>query len=218
MSKITINNMSYHYEDFYNPVYENVNLLIKTDWKLGLIGRNGRGKTTLLKLLTGELEPSAGNISIPLEVEYFPYDNECGYTLTGDIIKENVGKLKSMEDTMEEIISNNDEARFEEYGELQEQYLELDGYEMESKILKEMDEMGLDASLLEREFETLSGGEKTRIMLLTLFLRRKFFILLDEPTNHLDEAGKEAVIAYLQKKKGFIVVSHDRVSQWPGFP
>ena len=207
MSKITINNMSYHYEDFYNPVYENVNLLIKTDWKLGLIGRNGRGKTTLLKLLTGELEPSVGNISIPLEVEYFPYDNECGYTLTGDIIKENVGKLKSMEDTMEEIISNNDEARFEEYGELQEQYLELDGYEMESKILKEMDEMGLDASLLEREFETLSGGEKTRIMLLTLFLRRKSFILLDEPTNHLDETGKEAIIAYLQKKKGFIVVS-----------
>lgn len=210
MSKITINKMSYYYEDFYNPVYENINLVIKTEWKLGLIGRNGRGKTTLLKLLTGELEPTAGNIGIPVEVEYFPYENTCGYTLTRDIIKENVGKLKSMEDTMEAIISQNDEARFDEYAMLQEQYLELDGYEMESKILKEMDEMGLDSTLLEREFETLSGGEKTRIMLLTLFLRKKSFVLLDEPTNHLDDEGKEAVIAYLQKKKGFIVVSHDR--------
>lgn len=210
MSKITINKMSYHYEDFYNPVYENINLIIKTDWKLGLIGRNGRGKTTLLKLLSGKLEPTEGNITLPMEVEYFPYTIECGYTKTIDIIKENIGKLKSMEEAMDEIISRNDEARFDEYSMLQEQYLELDGYEIESKILKEMDEMQLDASLLDREFETLSGGEKTRIMLLTLFLRKKAFILLDEPTNHLDESGKAAVIGYLKKKKGFIVVSHDR--------
>lgn len=210
MSKITINKMSYYYEDFYNPVYENINLVIKTEWKLGLIGRNGRGKTTLLKLLKGELEPTAGTISLPMEVEYFPYNNACDYTLTRDIIKENIGGLKSMEDAMDEIITQNDEARFEEYSILQEKYLELDGYEMESKILKEMDEMNLDKSLLDRPFDTLSGGEKTRIMLLTLFLRKKSFILLDEPTNHLDEAGKAAVVAYLQKKKGFIVVSHDR--------
>lgn len=210
MSKITLNNMSYYYEDFYNPVYENINLLIKTEWKLGLIGRNGRGKTTLLKLLTGEIEPTSGKITVPVEVEYFPYSSECGYTITRDIIKENVAKLKSMEDTMEEIISQNDETRFDEYSTLQEQYLELDGYEMESKILKEMDEMQLDESLLEREFNTLSGGEKTRIMLLTLFLRKKSFVLLDEPTNHLDDEGRQAVIEYLQKKKGFIVVSHDR--------
>ncbi len=210
MSKITINNMSYYYEDFYNPVYENINLTIKTDWKLGLIGRNGRGKTTLLKLLNGELVPSSGSMNIPVEVEYFPYTSECGYTITRDIIKENVGKLKSMEDAMEAIISANDEARFDEYSMLQEQYLELDGYEMESKILKEMDDMQLDKALLDREFETLSGGEKTRIMLLILFLRKKTFILLDEPTNHLDEEGKMAVANYLQKKKGFIVVSHDR--------
>ncbi|MEG2198213.1 MAG: ATP-binding cassette domain-containing protein [Cellulosilyticaceae bacterium] len=210
MAKIIINKMSYYYEDFYNPVYENINLVIEAEWKLGLIGRNGRGKTTLLKLLNGELEPTSGNINLPMEVEYFPYNNACGYTLTRDIIKENVGKLKSIEDAMEEIISENDEARFDEYSLLQEQYLDLDGYEIESKILKEMEEMGLDKSLLDRAFDTLSGGEKTRIMLLTLFLRKKAFVLLDEPTNHLDDEGKEAVMTYLQKKKGFIIVSHDR--------
>ena len=210
MAKININNMSYCYEGYYNPVFEHVNLTIKTEWRLGLIGRNGRGKTTLLKLLSGELEPTDGKISLPMEVEYFPYPTQCGYTNTRDIIKENVGRLKSMEDTMEAIISENDEARFDEYSLLQEKYLALDGYEMESKIQKEMDDMGLDSSLLDRDFETLSGGEKTRIMLLTLFLRKKNFILLDEPTNHLDESGKEAVMNYLKKKKGFIVVSHDR--------
>ncbi|MBE6024425.1 MAG: ABC-F family ATP-binding cassette domain-containing protein [Cellulosilyticum sp.] len=210
MEKIILNKVSYHYEDFYNPVYENIDLVIKTDWKLGLIGRNGRGKTTLLRLLKGELEPTSGKMNVPVEVEYFPYKNECGYTITRDIIKENVAQLKSMEDTMDAIISANDESRFDEYSHLQEQYLELDGYEMESMILKEMDDIGLDSELLDREFESLSGGEKTRIMLLTLFLRKKTFVLMDEPTNHLDDEGKEAVIAYLQKKKGFIVVSHDR--------
>lgn len=202
--------MSYHYEDFYYPVYETVDLTIKTEWKVGLIGRNGRGKTTLLKLLTGELEPTSGTISMPVAVEYFPYQNTCGYTMTLDIIKENIGKLKSMEDTMEQIIAENDEERFDEYSRLQEQYQELNGYEIESNIRKEMDEMSLDPELLEREFATLSGGEKTRIMLLTLFLKKNSFIVLDEPTNHLDTQGKEAVVAYLQKKKGFIVVSHDR--------
>lgn len=210
MSKITLNEVCYYYEDFYNPIFENINLTLKTEWKLGLIGRNGRGKTTLLKLLSGELEPTSGKISTHEPVEYFPYNIDCGYTLTMDLIKENVGKLKSIEETMEAIISSNDEARFDEYSALQEKYLELDGYEMDSKILKEMDDMGLDKELLDRELETLSGGEKTRIMLLILFLRKRSFVLLDEPTNHLDEEGKEAVMAYLQKKKGFIVVSHDR--------
>lgn len=202
--------MSYYYVDFYNPVYENVSLTINTEWKLGLIGRNGRGKTTLLKLLKGELEPTAGKLSIPIEVEYFPYKSDCKYIITKDIIKENIGNLKSIEDTMEAIICENDESRFDEYSELQERYLAMDGYEIESKILKEIDEMKLDKELLDREFDTLSGGEKTRIMLLTLFLRKKQFILLDEPTNHLDYEGKDAVAEYLSKKKGFIIVSHDR--------
>lgn len=211
MSKIIVNKMSYHYEDFYYPVYENIDLTLKTEWKLGLIGRNGRGKTTLLKLLSGALEPTAGKITTSVEVEYFPYSNECGYITTMDIIKENVGGFKSMEETMEQIILENEEARFDEYSTLQEQYQEMGGYEIESRILKEMDEMKLSEELLDREFSTLSGGEKTRIMLLTLFLRKNSFLLLDEPTNHLDEVGKEAVTEYLQKKSGFIVVSHDRV-------
>ncbi|MDO5291984.1 MAG: ATP-binding cassette domain-containing protein [bacterium] len=211
MAKITVSKMSYHYEDYYYPVYENIDLTLKTEWKLGLIGRNGRGKTTLLKLLSGELEPTAGTITVPGPVEYFPYNKECVYTNTMDLIKENVGTFKSMEDTMEQILSENDETRFDEYSNLQEQYQEMGGYEIESKILKEMDEMKLSQDLLDREFASLSGGEKTRIMLLTLFLRKNSFLLLDEPTNHLDEAGKEAVTEYLKKKSGFIVVSHDRV-------
>ncbi|MEG0319290.1 MAG: ATP-binding cassette domain-containing protein, partial [Niameybacter sp.] len=133
MPKITINQMSYYYADFYNPVYENVTLTLRTEWKIGLIGRNGRGKTTLLKLLQGELEPTAGKISAPIDMEYFPYTSDCTYSRTMDRIKEHVGHLKSIEDTMEKIILENDEVRFDEYAQLQDQYLELEGYEMESK-------------------------------------------------------------------------------------
>ncbi|MGL4343850.1 MAG: ribosomal protection-like ABC-F family protein [Cellulosilyticaceae bacterium] len=211
MPKINIHNMSYYYSDFYNPIYENVTLMIDTEWRLGLIGRNGRGKTTLLKLLSGELEMTSGKMVCPVEMEYFPYAYDGTYPKTMDVLKESIGKLKSMEDEMERIIAQNDEAGFDAYYSIQEAYMALDGYEMETKILKEMDEMKLDSALLERPFESLSGGEKTRILLIALFLRKKAFVLLDEPTNHLDKKGKELVAEYLRKKKGFIVVSHDTV-------
>lgn len=210
MSKITINNLSFYYSDYYNPIFDNVNLVLDTDWSLGLIGRNGRGKSTFLKLLTGKLKPVSGNISMSVNMEYFPYESDKKYTIAIDIVKENIGMLKTMEDTMEEIIAASDESRYDEYCEIQLRYSELGGYEMEGRIFKEMADMGLDEKLAYREYSTLSGGERTRMMIIALFLRKNRFVLLDEPTNHLDIAGKEMVGEYLRKRKGFIVVSHDR--------
>ena len=115
-----------------------------------------------------------------------------------------------MEDKMEEIIAALDESRYNEYCEIQLRYSELGGYEMEGRILKEMADMGLDEKLAYREYSTLSGGERTRMMIIALFLRKNSFVLLDEPTNHLDMEGKEMVAEYLRKRKSFIVVSHDR--------
>ncbi len=94
MAKISVTNISYHYEDFYHPVYENINLLIKTDWKLGLIGRNGRGKTTLLKLLSGDLEVSGGTIHMPVEVEYFPYKQEEYELRTKERLEEEIMQME----------------------------------------------------------------------------------------------------------------------------
>lgn len=209
MSKIAIEEMSYYYADYYFPVFERVSLTIDTDWKTGLIGRNGRGKTTLLKLLSGELEPSSGYLYHTVPLSYFPYDCNQKYKKTMDVIKENIGGLKTMELTMEDIINKNDTNRMELYFELLQQYQNMRGYEMDSLIQKEIEFMQLDPSLLEQDFSTLSGGEKTSIMILSLFLRKDAFILLDEPTNHLDLQRKEALTNYLKHKKGFIVVSHE---------
>lgn len=210
MAKITINNLNFYYSDYYRPIFENVNLVLDTDWKLGLIGRNGRGKSTFLNLLLGKIKPVGGSVHMKVNMEYFPYEPNKKYIVTMDVMKENIGGLKTIEDTMEQIIEKMDEVRFQEYSEIQNEYSELGGYEMEGRILKEMADMGLREELAYREYDTLSGGEKTRMMIIALFLRKNSFVLLDEPTNHLDIAGKKLLAEYLSKKKGFIVVSHDR--------
>lgn len=209
MAKININNLTYSYKEYYQPIFSDINLSIDTDWRLGLIGRNGRGKTTLLKLINGELEPDIGHVSKNVNTEYFPYSINTKYTNTLDVIKENIGLLKTREDIMDEIISSNNENRFEEYQEILDEYSELEGFSVEANIKKEFYLMNLSERLLEQNFDTLSGGEKTKMLIIALFLRKNAFILLDEPTNHLDKEGKQAVLNYLSQKKGFILISHD---------
>lgn len=209
MAKININNLTYSYKEYYQPIFSDINLSIDTDWRLGLIGRNGRGKTTLLRLINGELEPDIGHVSKNVNTEYFPYSINTKYTNTLDVIKENIGLLKTREDIMDEIISSNNENRFEEYQRILDEYSELEGFNVEANIKKEFYLMNLSESLLEQDFDTLSGGEKTKMLIIALFLRKNAFVLLDEPTNHLDKEGKQAVLNYLSQKKGFILVSHD---------
>lgn len=210
MSKMIVSDLTFYYAQYYQPVFEHVNLNLDTDWKLGLIGRNGRGKTTFLHLLNQTLTPSKGHINMEVKTELFPYQVNVQYDIAMDIIKENIGGLKTIEVLMDEILRDNVEKRIDEYQQLLESYLEMDGYNMESRIRKEVNLMQLPEALLERDYASLSGGEKTKLQIITLFLRHNAFVLLDEPTNHLDIRGKEVLIAYLQKKKGFIVVSHDR--------
>ncbi len=210
MSKIIINNMNFHYVEYFNPVFEGVNLTLDTDWCLGLIGRNGRGKTTFLKLLKGELEPDSGVIGKSVVMEYFPYECRTDYEETLDVLKELIGGLKRMEDAMERLLLEPADENLARYGEIQEKYQEADGYEMEGRIQKEFYLMGLPEEILRRDFKVLSGGERTKVLLIALFLRPNTFVLMDEPTNHLDLPGKQAVAAYLKQKKGFMVVSHDR--------
>lgn len=210
MSKIIINNMSFTYKEYYQPIFNNVNITLDTDWKLGLIGRNGRGKTTLLRLLSGEMEPDRGSIITETATELFPYRISTEYQKTMDVIKEYVGYLKTMEDQMEAAMNQKDDGGMELYQQILTRYLELDGYLMESRIKKELALMKLPEKLLDQDFELLSGGEKTKMQIIALFLRKNPFVLLDEPTNHLDFEGKQVLADYLRGKKGFLVVSHDR--------
>lgn len=173
MSMIKVENLTFSYPEGAEDVFENVSFQIDTDWKLGLIGRNGRGKTTLLKLLIGQYE-YRGKILSSVTFDYFPYEVEDAQRKTGDVLTNICPQAESWE------------------------------------LERELAGLSVSDSVLERPFATLSGGEQTKVLLAALFLKEGNFLLIDEPTNHLDEKAREIVSAYLNRKKGFILVSHDR--------
>lgn len=173
MSMISVTDLTFAYDGSYDNIFEHVSFQIDTDWKLGFIGRNGRGKTTFLKLLMGTYEYS-GRIASGVEFEYFPYPVNNQETLTSDIVNEI-------------------------YPEVQDW-----------RIFKELNLLDVDPEVLYRPFSTLSNGERTKVLLAALFLKEHAFLLIDEPTNHLDVRAREKVADYLNTKKGFILVSHDR--------
>lgn len=173
MSKIEIKNLTFGYDSQGTLLFEQANLNFDTQWKLGLIGRNGRGKTTLLNILQNKL-PYQGQVIHQQEFAYFPQQTKDKERLTYYVL--------------------NDITDFEIW-----------------EIERELQLMQTDPEILWREFSTLSGGEKTKVLLALLFVDDTHFPLIDEPTNHLDISGRKQVAAYLKKKKqGFIVVSHDR--------
>ncbi|MCL2169640.1 MAG: ATP-binding cassette domain-containing protein [Defluviitaleaceae bacterium] len=208
MAKFILSNLTFAYSEYYAPLFDGVNLEIDTSWKLGLIGRNARGKTTLLKLLHGMLMPVGGRVISGIKTELFPYDLNYTYENVADFIKENVGGFKSIEDDMmrAETQGQTDDPL---YAEMLVKYHEDGGGVIEARTQKEFFRMGLSNELLSRDWKTLSGGEKTKIMIIILFLKNPDFALLDEPTNHLDVKGRNDLADYLLKKKGYIIVSHD---------
>lgn len=173
MSQIQVKNLSFGYQGSYENVFENVSFNIDTDWKLGLIGRNGKGKTTFLKLLLNEYNYQ-GKIEKSVEFDYFPFEVKDKERMAIEIVNE---IAPSVEDW---------------------------------QIIKELNLLNTDAEILYRNFNLLSGGEQIKILLISLFLKGNNFLLIDEPTNHLDIETRNNLVEYLNKKKGFILVSHDR--------
>lgn len=173
MSLINVNNVTFSYEGALENVFENVSFHIDTDWKLGLIGRNGKGKTTFLKLLLEKYEYQ-GTISKNVEFDYFPFEVKNKEKMAIEIVNEMVPNVEDWE------------------------------------IMKELSLLQAEPEILYRNFNLLSGGEQVKILLISLFLKDNHFLLIDEPTNHLDSETRNHLIQYLKKKKGFIVVSHDR--------
>ena len=173
MSLINVSNLTFGYEGSYDLVFDGVSFQLDTDWRLGLTGRNGRGKTTLLRLLLGQLDVG-GTISSSVQFEYFPPTVE-DESLTALAVAEAL----------------------------------CPGLELWA-IERELSLLGLSPAVLEQPFGLLSHGERTKVLLAALFLRSNAFLLIDEPTNHLDLAARELVSAYLRRKSGFILVSHDR--------
>ena len=173
MALIKIENLTFSYPGSYDTIFENVCIQLDTNWKLGFIGRNGRGKTTLLNLLLGKYE-YRGTIISSVPFDYFPYTVSDPMRFTAEILEEIAPQAEEWE------------------------------------RMRELSLLDVDADVLWRPFHTLSNGEQTKVLLAALFLNEGRFLLIDEPTNHLDVKAREAVSAYLNRKKGFILVSHDR--------
>ncbi len=207
MAQIKINNLSFQYDSYGEDIFKNVSINIDTDWKLGLIGRNGRGKTTFLKLLKGEYKYS-GQIISPVSFDYFPMEVEDNTKVAIEVMREAIAPFSKWEEEIENY--SKDIKYIKKYGEVLDKYIGFDGYIINKLIEKEVMKMGLKSGILVRPFNTLSYGEQTKLLLVALFLRKNNFLLIDEPTNHLDKEGRECIAKYLNKKSGFIVVSHDR--------
>ncbi|MBW2091731.1 MAG: ABC-F family ATP-binding cassette domain-containing protein [Deltaproteobacteria bacterium] len=210
MASIILSHVSFDYDSPYVKIFENVSLQIDTHWKTALIGRNGRGKTTLLNLVHKKIAPTRGEIEVPVETSYFPYAPKNDKQRTLDVIKDSIAPFRHWEEQMERLSGYSDEQHIRQYGEIAEHYERLGGYEIESAIQKEIHKIGLTAGVLFRDFSSLSGGEQTRALIIALFLRKEQFLLLDEPTNHLDLKGRISLADYLSGKEGFILASHDR--------
>lgn len=206
MSCIIFSSVSFHYDSPYYQVFEDVNLRIDLNWRTGLIGRNGCGKTTLLKLLTGSLLPTKGNVIKNCTFFYFPYNNIRANLKTLDLIKDSIAPYRKWELEMETSLKNGDEKSLVIYSDLLEHYKDQRGYEIEGRIEKEFKLLGMNTDLLSRDFYTLSSGEQTRSLILSLFLKKNSFPLIDEPTNHLDMKGRIILADYLSNKRGFIIV------------
>lgn len=210
MSKIIINNITFYYTSPYKLIFENLNMNIDSNWKTGIVGRNGRGKTTLLKLIQNILLPQKGDIKNPFNTFIFPFETDYNNKTVFDFIKNNVAPFDKWEKQMLTYTNNPNKENLTKFSEIQEKFIQNGGYEIESMIFKEINEMSFPQEILTREINTLSAGELTRIMIIILFLKNNNFPLIDEPTNHLDIIGRETLANYLKQKKGYILVSHDR--------
>ena len=181
---------------------------------LGFLGPNGAGKTTLFRILTGELDYDAGEVSIASGrrlglISQIPVYPE-GYTVE-DVLKSAFSRMQRMEDEMNALsqqMASGDESEetLRRYGELSAKFEGLGGYDTETPINKVANGLSIPPEMRERLFDTLSGGEKTRVNLGRLILEDTDILLLDEPTNHLDMASISWLEDFLMDYVGTVII------------
>lgn len=204
-----------------NIIFENISLEIKNGERVGLVGRNGSGKTTIFQLLTGMESLDAGAIHMKKgtrigHVAQIPKFDE-GMTVY-DVLssafkteKELEREMRTLEKHMaEEQKSSALQRLMERYGVIQEKFAFLGGYEIEANIMKVANGLQVTELFL-RSFLELSGGEQTKVSLAYMLLQKPDLLLLDEPTNHLDLFAVEWLEQFLKEYNGTVmVISHDR--------
>ena len=218
MIEIQINSLVKSFEVGHN-VLDGLTFQIDQGERVGLLGRNGAGKTTLFRILTGELDHDEGQVSIAYrhrlglisQIPVYP----AGYTVE-DVLRSAFRRLESLAREMEALegrmaAGESDPALLRRYGSLSERFEVFGGYDTDVAVNKIANGLSISPEQRKQLFDSLSGGEKTRVNLGRLILEDTDILLLDEPTNHLDLHATEWLEEYIRGFRGTVVaISHDR--------
>ncbi len=214
---LSISNLSFYFGS--RALYDGANLHIKPRAKIGLIGANGTGKSTLLRLISGEYTPDGGNISKSGECTIGFLNQDLLSYQTDDSILEvamqaferQLELQKLIDKVLHKMETNYEDKDVDQLAKLQEEFERLDGYTIQSKTEEILEGLGFTTSDLSQPLRLFSGGWRMRVMLAKLLLQKPSLLLLDEPTNHLDLPSIEWVEKYIHDYEGsIVVVSHDR--------
>ena len=198
---------SYHSRD----IISNISLKLHKGQKIALIGPNGVGKSTLLKILAGIEEPDTGSIEVQsnMRIVYLPQELKLDSNQTvSEYIKKATG-IEELEQRMKQLEESLDTAeKIEEYGEVQEKFTNIDGYNFNHRMEVLLEGFGLRGDFLNRSINSLSGGQKAKVSISALLLQNADFYLLDEPTNNLDLSAIIWLETFLSNaQSGFLIVS-----------
>ena len=214
---ISINNLSYLIGG--RVLFENASLHIKPKAKIGLIGLNGRGKSTLLRLINDEFQPTSGEISKSKDCTIgFLNQDLLSYQTDDSILSvamQAFGRAMTLQQQIEGILkkmeTDYEDGLVEQLTKAQEEFEALGGYSMQSEAEAILEGIGFKTTDLKRPLKEFSGGWRMRVMLAKLLLEKPSLLMLDEPTNHLDLPSIQWIENYLKTYEGaVIVVSHDR--------
>ncbi len=214
---LSINNLSFYFGS--RPMYDGANLHIKPKDKIGLIGANGTGKSTLLRIIDGEYLPDGGSISKSGDCTIgFLNQDLLSYQSEESILKvamqaferQNVLQIE-IDKVLDKMETNYEDSDIDKLARFQDEFEALGGYTMQSEAETILEGLGFSTEELQQPLHTFSGGWRMRVMLAKLLLQKPSLLMLDEPTNHLDLPSIEWVENYINTYEGaIIVVSHDR--------
>lgn len=214
---LSISNLSFYFGS--RALYDEASLHIKPKDRIGLIGANGTGKSTLLRLIVGEYTPDEGSISKSgdctigfLNQDLLSYESEESIlTVALQAFEREMVLQKKIDEVLHEMETNYRDELIDQLAKYQEEFEALDGYTVQSKAEEILEGLGFKTADLQTPLKLFSGGWRMRVMLAKLLLQRPSLLLLDEPTNHLDLPSIEWVESYVRNYEGaVIIVSHDR--------
>ena len=214
---LSISNLSYFIGG--RALYENANLHIKPKDKIGLVGQNGTGKSTLLKIISGDYQPSSGEVQKAKDCTIgFLNQDLLSYQSDESILNVALAAFEetlALQDEIDEVLKKMETDHSEEIinrlAFLQDRFEANEGYTIKAKAEEVLEGIGFKTEDLEKPLRTFSGGWRMRVMLAKLLLEKPSLLMLDEPTNHLDLPSIQWVENYLKTYEGaVIVVSHDQ--------